>query len=134
MFERLCSDYAEMIQALRDRADELQISRLDLDEIAGFHSGYSSKLLASRPAKIVGPISFGPLIQTLGLRLFFIEDEASTARTVARRTPVDRSNQRFGNKNNSRPSLKIAAPQSEPAPVSHLVLVKRARPGCRKYG
>jgi len=68
-FTRMVSDYSELVHALRDRAIEMQISRLDLDEIGGLTSGHSSKLLSSKPAKIFGPISLGPMLEVLGLRV-----------------------------------------------------------------
>jgi Reverse transcriptase (RNA-dependent DNA polymerase) len=53
----------------------------------GLQSGYSSKLLALQPAKIFGPVSMGPTLETLGLRMMLVEDKTLTARTLERRTP-----------------------------------------------
>jgi hypothetical protein len=50
-------------------------------------SGYSSRLLALQPAKIFGPVSMGPTLETLGLRMMLVEDKTLTARTLERRTP-----------------------------------------------
>src|SRR6476661_2571382 len=99
MFARPCADYAELISALRDRAAALELSRLAIDERAGFHTGYTGKLLAASPARIFGPVSLGPTLETLGLCMLLVEDTAATAATLAVRTPVDASNQRMGNKN-----------------------------------
>jgi acyl-CoA synthetase (AMP-forming)/AMP-acid ligase II len=49
----------------------------------------------------------GSTLEALGLRLMLVEDTAATARTRALRTPVRASHQRFGNKSNSKSSLKI---------------------------
>ena len=45
----------------------------------------------------MGMISLEIVLNTLGLKIVVIEDEAAAARTLALRTPVDRANQRFGN-------------------------------------
>ena len=105
-------------------------------------NGYSAKLLGRDGAGEKWPIGLKAMLGALGLNVFLIEDEAATARTLALRTPVDRANQRFGNKCNSPKllsnveSIKLAGHQnSEPAPVSraHLRVVqgKRRR---SKYG
>jgi hypothetical protein len=142
VFMRLCSDYADVISALRDRTDELQISREAIDSIAGLSDGYAAKLLSESPSKILGPTSMGPTLQTLGLRLMLVEDTAASQRTIERRTPVVASHRRLGNKNNSKPSPKLenaetietaeiaASQRTDPPPAmhSHLrVVSKRGR-------
>jgi hypothetical protein len=99
---RLISDYQGLLEAFRDRAKELEISREGIDSIAGWADGYASKLLggaAAKQRKIIGPLSLGLMLGTLGLKMILVEDPESTARTLTRRTIVDRSNQRFGNRN-----------------------------------
>src|SRR6266851_7511074 len=137
MFARPCIDYSELIGALRDRAAELQLSREALGEIAGLPDRYMGHLLAKAPRKIFGPVSMGPTLQSLGLRMLLVEDTAMTARTLERRVPVDASNQRMGNKNGRGKRLltvetvapvestKIPAPQ-KPATASraHLRVVQ----------
>jgi hypothetical protein len=137
----MVSDYAELVDALRDRANEMQISRCDIDEISGLASGYAGKLLSASPAKIFGPISMGPMLEVLGLRVVLVEDTGLTKATESRRTPVDRSNQRFGNKCNSKHRSDVESvveiPRIEPAPPAlesraHLRVVQVRRGG--KYG
>jgi hypothetical protein len=94
--------------------------------------------------KKMWPIALESMLGTLGLKILLIEDEAATARTLALRIPVDRSNQRFNNHCNPERSLKIeriesraklAAPRTiEPPPASraHLRVVQSKRGG--KYG
>jgi len=92
------------------------------------------------------PVSLEAMLGTLGLKILLIEDAAATARTLALRTKVNSSNQRFGNRCNS-PKLLSApsnegekinmpisrpahvAPQREPPPVSraHLRVVQSRR-------
>jgi hypothetical protein len=95
------------------------------------------------PSKVLGPMSMGPTLESLGLRLLLIEDTKATQRTIERRTPVMSSHRRLGNKSNSKPSLKIenaesveiAAPQrTDPPPETraHLRVVQNRRGS--KYG
>jgi hypothetical protein len=99
---RLISDYRGLLEAFRERAKELEISREGIDEIAGWADGYAGKLLggaAAKRRKIIGPLSLELLLAALGLKLILVEDPEATARTLARRDPVDRAQQRFGNMN-----------------------------------
>ena len=80
------------------------------------------------------PVSLGAILGTLGPKLIVIEDEAATSRTLQLRQPVDRANQRFDNKCNSKQTPKIAAPAKEPAAMhSHLRVIQGKRRGS-KYG
>jgi hypothetical protein len=137
----MISDYAQLIDALRDRAVEMQISRFDIDDIAGLTGGHAGKLLSSQPSKTFGPKSMGPMLKVLGLRIVLVEDTGLTKATESSRTPVDQSNQRFGNKCNSkhRPNVESVAeiPRIAPAPPAlesraHLRVVQGRRGG--KYG
>jgi hypothetical protein len=141
---RAIVDYSGFIESCRERADELALSRAEIDRLAGLPSGYAGKLLGKDGAgprkKRVYPISLGSMLGVLGLRMLLIEDETATARTLALRVPVDRANQRFGNKCNSKrllsfeDPLQLAAPPREPPPTSraHLHVVQSRRGG--KYG
>jgi hypothetical protein len=98
---RVFTDYQTLVETCRQRADEIGISRLELDRLAGLPQGYSGKLLgrdgAGAKQKRMWPIGLEALLGTLGLKVLLIEDEAATARTLSLRTPVDRAQQRFGN-------------------------------------
>jgi hypothetical protein len=134
--------YKGLIETCRARADELGISRLEIDRIAGLPNGYSAKLLGKqggvKKPKRMWPIGLEAMLGTLGLKVILLEDEAATARTLALRVPVDRANQRFGNKCNSplriesgvsaKPAAVAAAPATSP-PVSraHLRVVQCKR-------
>ena len=99
---RLISDYPGLVRAFRERANELDLSRSGIDEIAGWADGYAGKLLGSEAAKkrkVIGPLSLELMLGTLGLKMILIEDPEATARTLARREPVNRRQQRFGNLN-----------------------------------
>jgi hypothetical protein len=134
-FARVVYHYAAFIEAIRDRTVDLQISRLEIDRIAGLPQGFSGKALSRNPVKRIGLASLGPLLETLGLIIMIVEDPAARDRTLARRAPVDVNNQRFDNKCNSKQLPKIAAPQNDTLPVSraHLRVVQGKRRGS-KYG
>jgi hypothetical protein len=98
---RAFSDYRTLVEICRARADELELSRSELDRLSGLPAGYSSKLHgrdgAERRGKKMWPFSLEAMLGVLGVRIVLIEDDAATARTLALRVPVDRSQQRFGN-------------------------------------
>jgi hypothetical protein len=99
---RLISDYGGLLEAFRERAKELEISREGIDQVAGWADGYAGKLLggaAAKRRKIIGPLSLELLLAALGLKLILVEDPVATARTLARREPVNCHQQRFGNMN-----------------------------------
>jgi hypothetical protein len=68
-------DVIELQLALRQRAEELDISREAIDELAGLTPGHSSKLLCDPPMKRLGPISMWPLVGALGLAIALVESE-----------------------------------------------------------
>lgn len=70
----------ELIQALRDRARELQLTHETIDAVSGLQSGYTSKLLAPKPIKNLGPMSFESILGALGLAVVVVEDPQQIAR------------------------------------------------------
>jgi len=70
----------ELIQALRDRARELQITHETIDAVSGLQSGYTGKLLAPKPIKNLGPMSFESILGALGLAVVVVEDPAQVAK------------------------------------------------------
>jgi hypothetical protein len=69
---------------LRRRADELQVSRLNLDALCGLPDGYVAKLLAPQCMKAVGPKSLGALLGVMGCKLVLEEDPATLAQIQGR--------------------------------------------------
>lgn len=118
MFVRACSSYLDVIHGLRERADQLQISRQSIDDLSGLSDGYAAKLLAIPPVKVIGFMSMEPLFSTLGVRLMLVEDTAATARTVERRAPVKTNHQRFGNKNIATARAAAQTDKTEEAKVT----------------
>jgi hypothetical protein len=83
--------YSDMVQLVRDRADLLEISRLEIDRISGIQDGHSGHLFSRRFTKIFGMKTLMPVLETLGLRLLVVEDPEWTARTLKLRAPRNSS-------------------------------------------
>jgi hypothetical protein len=83
----VCHDYNGLHLILRERADELNVSRTTLDEAAGLTAGHASKLLAPRPLKKLGNLTLGLLLQTMGLKLVVVEDPEALERIRAKLIP-----------------------------------------------
>src|SRR6266567_624994 len=73
-------DYAELHEIFRKVAELRQMSREQIDHVAGFPSGYASKVLAPIPKKFFGPVSLDLLLGTLGLVIAIMEDPQAVAR------------------------------------------------------
>ena len=101
---RIVNDYQGLIEVCRQRAAELAISRSGIDEVSGLPNGMAGKILGDRQVKKMGPLTLGPLLQTLGLKMLIIEDDAATAKTLARRTPVRATSNALGTSRVSRQS------------------------------
>jgi hypothetical protein len=84
---RMISDYRGLIETCRQRADELGISRLEIDRIGGLPSGYAGKLLGRDGGgprqKRMWPVALESMLGVLGLQILLIEDSAAAARTLA---------------------------------------------------
>ncbi|MGY4358636.1 hypothetical protein ACVWZR_007760 [Bradyrhizobium sp. i1.3.1] len=145
-FSRFIPDYDALVATLRERSEQMEIARLELDRLSGLASGYSGKVLAPTRIKFIGS-SLGPLLQTLGLILIAVEDPAARDTTLALRTPFDASNRRVGNHCNSprkpapeidcEPVAQIASPpqpRSEPVSRAHLRVIQPRRAGARWGG
>ncbi|MGA8696570.1 MAG: hypothetical protein WB689_22580, partial [Xanthobacteraceae bacterium] len=85
------NSYEEMIAVLRRRVAELQIKGRAFDAFAGLPDGYLSKLIAERPVRRIGMVSFSPLMNALGLRCLFVEDPEGTERLKSRLKPRNAS-------------------------------------------
>lgn len=70
--------YDDFKNALRARADELQMSRATIDAF-GLPAGHAGNLLAPVPIKHIGPQSFGLLLTALGLKVLVVEDHEAFA-------------------------------------------------------
>jgi hypothetical protein len=66
--------YAQLIEVLRQRSDELGLKRAALDELALAGDGHFSRLLAPTHIKHLGPKSFEAALAVLGVALIAVED------------------------------------------------------------
>ena len=83
--------YVGMLDAIRARVNELQVSGERLDEYAGLPRGYYSKLAGAKPIRRLGMTSLAPILNGLGLKCQFIEDPAATSRLLSRVPPRNSS-------------------------------------------
>lgn len=74
----------ELVDAIRARRDELNISHETIDNIAGLQSGYTSKLLGPIPLKGFSHMSLGAVLGALGIGLVVIEDPEAKAKVQSR--------------------------------------------------
>jgi hypothetical protein len=74
----------ELIDAIRARRDELNLSHETIDSISGMPNGYTSKLLAPKPIRGFGYESFGAVLGALGLAVTVMPDAESTKRVQNR--------------------------------------------------
>ncbi len=74
----------ELIDALKQRARELNIAYGTIDEVAGLPDRYTSKLFAPTPIKNLGPMSFGAVLGALGVTVVLVEDQEQCKRVSGR--------------------------------------------------
>lgn len=74
----------ELLDVIRARRDELNISHETIDSIAGLQPGYASKLLAPKPIKNLGPMSMGAVLGALGIALIAVPDQQAADRVSTR--------------------------------------------------
>jgi hypothetical protein len=75
-----CRDYAQLVAALRAWIAELNVAGETIDDVAGLPLRYTAKLLGPAQLKGIGPISMGPLLGALGLKLVVAVDHETLAR------------------------------------------------------
>lgn len=144
-FCRQAVDYAGLVQAVRDRTEQMEMSRLELDHIAGLTPGHSDKILRPWPGKKFGIMSLGAVLQTLGLVLVIMEDPAARDKTLARRTPFCAHNRRVGNHCHPKklPAIADCGPTADEQPAAppresighaHLRVIEQRVKGGARWG
>src|SRR5215813_12062257 len=81
---------ADVLHALRARAEEIDIGRLTIDELAGLSLGHASKVLADPPMKRMSVDTVTVIAPAMGLKLLLVKDPDATAKMQRRwtkRTP-----------------------------------------------
>lgn len=89
------ADEADLIAAWRARAEELNVSRAEIDRVAGLPSGYAGKMLCVPPVKYAGPQSFWNVCGALGLAVQLVVDPDAVARFAGRMDQRDSKNARL---------------------------------------
>jgi hypothetical protein len=74
----------ELVDAIRARRDELNISHETIDNIAGLQSGYTSKLLGPIQLKGFSHMSLGAVLGALAMGLMPVEDVEQRAKVEGR--------------------------------------------------
>jgi hypothetical protein len=81
----IVSSREDLLALVRRRQDDLNVSCLSIDDLAGLAQGHFSKI--SCGLKGFGPLSLFLVLQALGLRMKIEEDPDMVARLRARWTP-----------------------------------------------
>jgi hypothetical protein len=84
MTTKIITSMPELLDAIRGRRDELNISHETIDDLAGLQSGYTSKILAPTPIKNLGPMSLGAILGALGIGLIVVEDSLQRSKVESR--------------------------------------------------
>jgi hypothetical protein len=79
--------YAGMLDAIRARVNELQVTGTALDQYIGLPFGYYSKIAGARPIRRLGMTSLAPVLNGLGLKCQFVEDQEAAERLKSRVPP-----------------------------------------------
>lgn len=116
----IARDYDQLIAAFRARRDELKVTHLTLDDIAGLQGGYTGKLLSDPPIRAFGRVSLGPILGALGLAVVLVQDNAALRRVQDRlvtrkhrKMHADRSQSWFTSKNAREMARRRAMKMSE---------------------
>jgi hypothetical protein len=83
------SDHDELVNLVRRRQEELGVSCLTIDEVAGLAAGHFSKLTCG--SKKFGLLSIFLVLEAMGLRVRIEEDPEATARLRHRWLPRNES-------------------------------------------
>jgi hypothetical protein len=81
----IVTDYPGLVMALRQRAITLNTPLESINHVAGLPTRYTTKLLGGK--RVLGPMSFGPLLGALALKLAVMPDNDALAR-IRHRLPA----------------------------------------------
>lgn len=82
---RVVTDLEALHEAFRDRVEDMDASRLEIDEAAGLTPGYASKLLSDPPMKFVGLKTLPKILKGTRLKIALIEDNGQAMPDVPKR-------------------------------------------------
>lgn len=78
------SDHNALLEAIRQRVAELDVSYDVIESIAGIQSGCPSKVIANPPPKRIGPFTYFLILQALGCELQMVENPQEMERLRSR--------------------------------------------------
>lgn len=78
------ADESDLVNALRARIEEANVSRSEIDQECDLPDGYTSKRLAWPQIKYYGKEAFWNTAERLGLAVILVEDPNATKRYAAR--------------------------------------------------
>jgi hypothetical protein len=81
---RIVEDYDALCEALSERVEDLQATRLGVDAAGGFASGHASTLLCRPQIKGYGPISLTRMLRATGMVIVLAIDEERFAKVKER--------------------------------------------------
>jgi hypothetical protein len=93
----------ELLEVARARAIELNTTRPQIDEAAGFAAGYASKILSFSGARSAVSDSFFELLWSLGLRVR-IEDDPEALKALQGHYKRKRRHYRYRHENSNQPT------------------------------
>lgn len=114
---RIFTEMDALHEGLRDRAEDLNISRLELDALANLTPGYSSKLLCDPPMKFIGPQTLPKILKGTGLALALVIDDGRARQIAAK---ASKRKYRIGRIRTTAPSMP-AENQNTPENIEELM-------------
>jgi hypothetical protein len=90
MTSKVITSMAGVLDAIRARRDELNLSHEAIDALCGFPGGYTSKLLAPVPIRGVSHMSLTALLGALALGFVVVEDAGQRQKIEGRWQPRKR--------------------------------------------
>lgn len=78
------ADESDLVNALRARVDEVNVSRAEIDAELDLPAGYASKRLTLPQVKYFGKDAFWNMAELLGLAVILVEDPHARQRYAAR--------------------------------------------------
>jgi hypothetical protein len=94
MTAKVITSMTGLLEAIRARQDELDLSCETIDEIAGLPARYTSKLLAPVPLRGISHMSLTAILGALGIGLVVVEDSVQRAKVADRWKPRKRVTKR----------------------------------------
>jgi len=72
---RVVLDYEALLEGFTDRIEDLNVSRITIDEAGEFTPGHSSKILCNPPMKMLGMRTLGKMLKATGMALVLVVDD-----------------------------------------------------------